>query len=184
MRDVKKKNPFEKVEGLWSSKKSFLFILNMLTSNNVQSKLNILKFVWSSWVEEVESPKKMWCNTKTYINKYKWSQWVCVSVSDLGLVELDQSRPGSVAAVVQHQVGQDGQTLLVWTIVRLRLRFWCLLRDKHIGIIWNIVDYVTDYRACLFAVLFKQWHLLIGTFNSVGNNMMFWVEWHWMYVFT
>lgn len=35
------------------------------------------------------------------------------SVSDLSLVELDQSWPGSVAAVVQDQVSEDGQTLLV-----------------------------------------------------------------------
>lgn len=39
--------------------------------------------------------------------------FLCESVSDLSLVELDQSRPGSVAAVVQDQVRQDGQTLLV-----------------------------------------------------------------------
>ena len=41
------------------------------------------------------------------------SVFPCGSVSDLSLVELDQSGPGSVAAVVQHQVSQDGQTLLV-----------------------------------------------------------------------
>ena len=53
---------------------------------------------------------------------------LCVCVSNLSLIELDQSRPGSIAAVVQNQVSQDGQTLLIWTIIWLWLRLWGLLQ--------------------------------------------------------
>lgn len=37
----------------------------------------------------------------------------CETVTDLSLVKLDQSWSGSVAAVVQDQIGQDGQSLLI-----------------------------------------------------------------------
>lgn len=38
---------------------------------------------------------------------------VCERVTDLSLVKLDQGWSGSVAAVVQDQIGQDGQSLLI-----------------------------------------------------------------------
>lgn len=39
--------------------------------------------------------------------------FLCKSVSDLSLIKLDQSWPGSIAAVVQDQVGQDRQVLYI-----------------------------------------------------------------------
>lgn len=39
--------------------------------------------------------------------------FLCKSVPDLSLIKLDQSWPGSIAAVVEDQVSQDGQTLLI-----------------------------------------------------------------------
>lgn len=57
------------------------------------------------------------------LKKKKWYQGWFYSVSMLygvlylSLIKLDQSRPGSMATVVQDQVRQDGQTLLIRIIV-------------------------------------------------------------------
>lgn len=47
----------------------------------------------------------------------------------LSLVELHQCRPGGMATVVQHQVSQDGQTILIGTIIQLGLYLRGLLQD-------------------------------------------------------
>ena len=78
----------------------------------------------------------------------------------LSLVELHQCRPGGMATVVQHQVSQDGQTILIGTIIQIGLNLRGLLQDTG-----NTIDCVWDntsiFQSCSsFDMSHKVWSYL------------------------
>lgn len=101
----------------------------------------------------IYNPKDIKQSTHTFIT-WRLSigdvQCVCVCESErerqkresrphLSLVELHQCRPGGMATVVQHQVSQDGQTILIGTVIQLGLYLRGLLQDTV-----NTIDCVCE----------------------------------------